>query len=437
MLLLTLLIGMLFAGSFIMLKIHSTSAETAHRKDCDRDITQQEETEAVQTETEETGAIQNEAEETVVVQTEVEETETSCQVDFDIQTEKLLEAFSLEEKIAQLFFVTPEALTGVNGVTAAGETTRMAYEMYPVGGIVYFENNIVSLPQWKELACNMLAISEARTGLPVFLAVDEEGGLVTRFSGRGLGGEIPDIPSMALVGSKGDPDYAYKVGRTIGEYLRELFISVDFAPVADVFSNPANTVIGDRAFSSDPYVAAEMTAAMVKGMKESGILCTLKHFPGHGNTEEDSHFGGAFSGTTIDELWQCELLPFAAGIRAGADFVMTGHISLPNVTGSDLPATLSEKIIADLLRDRMEFEGIVITDAMNMGAIIDQYGSGSAAVSALQAGVDMILMPADFQSTYQAVIDAAYSGELSEERIDDSVRRIIRTKLKMLTEADQ
>ena len=342
--------------------------------------------------------------------------------------EEILAGLTLQEKVAQLFVVTPEALTGADSVTMAGETTAAAFSSYPVGGIIYMEPNIQTWEQTSEMLSAMQDISDARIGLPVFLCVDEEGGNVRRVSGRIE--NTPYIPEMLSVGNTKDPLQAYKSGTTIGAYLRQLGFNVDFAPVADVLTNPDNTVIGSRSFGSDPNLAASMVSLEVKGLQEEGICATLKHFPGHGNTSEDSHQGAAVSYKTLEELKSCELIPFESGITAGADLVMAGHIAFPSITGDHTPASLSHYFLTDLLREQMGFDGVIITDALSMGAVTNLYGSGEAAVQAFLAGSDLLLMPADFQSAYAAVLNEVGAGRISEERLEESLRRIISLKLR-------
>ena len=334
---------------------------------------------------------------------------------------------SLEEKVAQLFIVTPEALTGVDSVSIAGDYTRSSFQNYPVGGIVYFENNIQSESQFHEMACAMQVISMERLQLPVFLCTDEEGGSVNRITGRGVA-DVPYIPSMYEIGTTGNPREAYNIGATIGSYLKRMGINVDFAPVADIYSNPENTVIGTRAFGENSELVSKMVENEVLGMKSVNMKTTLKHFPGHGDTSADSHSGMAVSYKTLDELRTFELRPFKAGIDAGTDFIMLGHITFPNISNNGIPASLSKWCVTYLLRDELGYDGIVITDALNMGAISYYYSSGDAAVMAIQAGVDMLLMPTDFHSAYNAVLRAVQAGVISEKRIDASLNRIFRVK---------
>lgn len=349
----------------------------------------------------------------------------------DTEVESMLNDLTIEEKVAQLFFITPEALTGVDGVTVAGSRTAECFAEYPVGGIVYFSQNLISREQISSMLTGMQDISMNRINLPVFLAVDEEGGPVTRISGCGIEG-VPEIGDMFSVGETGDVQQAYQTGAEIGTYLSELHFNVDFAPVADVYTNETNPVIGRRAFGTDAGTVSQMVPMAVRGLMDAGVEATLKHFPGHGDTAADSHMGYACSSKSLDELRSCELLPFKAGIEAGASFVMAGHISAPNVPGCDTPASLSYTMLTEILRNELGFQKIIITDALNMGAISNYYTSGQAAVQAILAGADMLLMPSDFQSAYAEVCAAVYDGRISQERLNKSVRRILAEKMRLM-----
>jgi beta-N-acetylhexosaminidase len=204
---------------------------------------------------------------------------------------------------------------------------------------------------------------------------------------------------------------------------------MDFAPVADVLTNPENTEIGDRAFSSSASLTAEMAARFVSGLRETGVAATLKHFPGHGGAYGDSHDGYAESARTLDELRETELLPFVAGIDAGADFVMVSHISLPGIDPSGAPSSLSSAVVTDLLRNTLGFGRIIITDALDMGAVTTMYTEAEAAVSAVRAGADMLLMPQEPEAVAAALKSAVETGELTGERIDESVLRILCVKI--------
>ena len=358
------------------------------------------------------------------------EDETESELSEEQKTEELIEEYlsnmPLEDKVSQLFFVQPEALTGVDTAVQASDMTKEALQEYAVGGIVMFSKNI----QDRDQICAMLANLQAYSKYPLFLGVDEEGGsLVARVANSGTI-SVPTFPNMMEIGNTGNPEEAYEVGRTIGTYLKDLGFNLDFAPIADVLVNPENQVIGERAFGSDAELVAKMVKRVVEGLQEQEVSAVLKHFPGHGGTEADSHEGTAILNRTLEELRSEEFLPFQSGIEAGADMIMVGHISVPEVTGDDTPATLSETVITDLLRNELGFDGIIITDSMSMGAIVDHYGPGEAAVQVIRAGGDMILMPQDFVEAKQAVLDAVDQQEITEERINESLRRIYRIKLR-------
>ena len=332
-----------------------------------------------------------------------------------------------EQRVAQLFFVTPDQLSGVDGTTVAGEVTKEAFENCPVGGIILMENNILSEGQVKELTAGYQLLSSELLDIPVFIGVDEEGGRVARIANAGIM-DTPHFSSMYEVGASGNPQEAYQAGKEIGAYLTELGIDTDFAPVADVWSNAENQVIGDRSFGTDPEKVAKMVAEAVRGFHDSQIRTAVKHFPGHGNTVEDSHREFAYNYSTKEELEKGEWKPFEAGIEEQSEFVMVGHICCPNIISEETPASLSEELVTDILRNEMGFDGIIITDAMDMGAVTAHYSCGEAAVRTLEAGADMILMPEDFQEAYEAVLQAVRDGRISEEQISESVSRILNYK---------
>ena len=346
----------------------------------------------------------------------------------DTEIDQKLEELTLQEKIAQMFMITPDTLTGVDGTWNPGEVTETAYKERPVGGLIMMENNLVSADQIRTWNDAITGFSKETVGLVPFLSVDEEGGTVARIAGNAAFG-IENVGNMSEIGASGDSQEAYQAGVTIGTYLKDLGFNMDFAPVADVWTNPENTVLQYRSFGSDPKVVSEMVSEAVKGFHSQGICTTVKHFPGHGGTSGDSHEGSVFLNSTKEELEACEFLPFQAAIEEGTEFVMVGHISLPNILNDNTPASLSEEVVTEMLREDLGFDGIVITDAMNMGAIADNYTSAEAAVQAVQAGVDMILMPQDFEDAYQGILSAVNSGTISEDRIDESVRRILEVKM--------
>ena len=348
----------------------------------------------------------------------------------EMKIDRVLDSMTLEEKINQLFMITPEALTGVGTVIQAGDGTREALSEHPVGGLIYFAQNLKDPDQTRTMLENTQEYASARSGFPIFLSVDEEGGQVARVGSNPSFG-MPEIGNMSEVGAGGDTQEAYETGSTIGAYLKDLGFNMDAAPDADVLTNPANEVVKYRSFGSDPDLVSRMAAAELKGLNDQGIIGMYKHFPGHGGTTADSHEGYVYVEENLEELKNGALVPFQDGADNGLRVIMVSHIACPEVTGDNTPATLSRQLVTDLLREDMGFDGLVITDALNMGAITEQYSSGEAAVAALNAGVDMLLMPADFQAAYDGVMAALENGELTEERIDESVRRILEIKLGM------
>lgn len=343
--------------------------------------------------------------------------------------ERTLAAMTTEQKVAQLFFVTPERLTGYDTVTSAGPVTQAALASYPVGGICYFGQNITGADQLRTMLSSTSAMTrQAGAGIPAFLAVDEEGGPeVARVANSGFF-DVERFPSMATVGASGDASEAATVGSTIGTYLLDIGFNVDFAPDADVLTNPDSPIVRYRSFSSDPNVCADMVSAEVAAMLATGCQPCVKHFPGHGDTATDTHEGPATTNRTLDDLESCEFLPFEAGIAAGVPFVMVGHISTPTATGDDLPASLSSTMMTDILRGDLGFDGVIISDSFGMGAITLSHSSADAAVSFFQAGGDMCLMPEDFSAAYQGVLDAVNAGTLSMDRVNESVLRILAVK---------
>lgn len=333
-----------------------------------------------------------------------------------------IETMPIEDKVAGLFVITPEALTGTDQVTKAGDTTKEKLTQYAVGGLVYFKQNISSGDQLKEMISN----TDSYSKYPLFIAADEEGGSVSRLAAAGL---AENVGTMKEIGASGNPDNAKTAGSSIASYLTEYGFNLDFAPIADVVTE-GNTSIGDRSFGTNAGDVATYVAKSVEGLQEGGVSACLKHFPGLGSVDEDSHEGMVVSEKTLEDFETTDFLSFQAGIDAGADFVMVGHLSVPGITGDNTPCTLSEKMITEVLRGQMGFDGVVITDSMAMSAITDYYTADEAAVKALQAGADMILMPEDFETAYQGVLDAVNNGTLTEDRINESLVRIYRVKLK-------
>ncbi|MCM1047000.1 MAG: beta-N-acetylhexosaminidase [Clostridiales bacterium] len=335
---------------------------------------------------------------------------------------KCIAEMPLEDKVASLFIITPEALTGARTVTKAGEATQEALNKYAVGGLVYFSHNILD----KEQVTEMLANTALNSKYPIFLAVDEEGGSVSRIANSNI--DVVKVDEMAVIGTSQDTVAAHEAGNTIGTYLSELGFNLDFAPVADVVLDAENSSIGNRSFGTDPIVVATMVSSVVEGMQATGVNACLKHFPGLGSANEDTHDGRVETTRTLEEMQNSDFLPFQAGIEAGADIIMVGHIVASSVDTENIPSSLSKVMITNVLRGDLGFDGVVITDALDMKAISDYYTADEAAIMAIEAGADMLLMPEDFETAYNGLFAAVEEGRISEERIDESLRRIYRIK---------
>ncbi len=349
------------------------------------------------------------------------------------EVEAQLQKMTLREKVGQLFYIRLESLDpsiewttyddlASIKVLEVTENMKHVNENYPVGGIILYAWNIEDEAQLARIIPQVRALN----GHPL-LCIDEEGGRVSRIANN-PNFNVKKYESMAAIGATGDPQNAYECGNTIGTYLKHYGFDIDFAPVADVNTNPENVVIGPRAFSDDPAVAAPMVVNYLQGLKDAGITGCIKHFPGHGDTKADTHYGYASTQKTWEEMLDCEMVTFKAGIKWGCQLIMTAHIGAPKVTGSDVPSTMSPIILQDKLRGELGYQNIIITDAMEMGAITQQYTSAEAAVGSLKAGVDIVLGPRYFTEAFDAVMAAVNNGTLTEERINQSVRRILKLK---------
>lgn len=345
----------------------------------------------------------------------------------DVDTDSIqsmLDSMTLEEKLYQMLFVTPETLTGYSKVTQSGDATRAALELRPVGGIVYFADNLVTVDQTTEMLSNIQAYSRELTRRGLFLGVDEEGGSVARVADT-LG--TTAFQDMSTYGAAGDVDAVYNIGVTQAQELTALGFNVNFSPVADVLTNSENTVVKDRSFGGDSFTVSKMVSAVVSGLTNGGMLCAPKHFPGHGSTGGDTHNGYASSTRTLEQLTNCDLEPFQAAIDAGAPMIMVGHMTMTQID-PDAPACLSNTIVTGILRQQLGYDGIIITDALNMSAITDYYTYSEAAIAAISAGCDMLLCISNIDTVVENLVAAVNSGELSETAINDSVRRILTAK---------
>ena len=335
-----------------------------------------------------------------------------------------------EEKVAGLFFVTPESMMeNVTQAVRAGAKTQEALDQYAVGGLIYFGSNIQSADQITE----MLAGTQEMSKYPLFFGVDEEGGSVSRVADSLS--EVNNVGSARELGASGDGGSVYIAYAEIGQYLAKYGFNVNFAPVADIYDGQ-NSMFAERSFGTEADTVAMLVSQAVMGLQENGVSACVKHFPGHGSTDADSHNGRATNEMTEANLLATEVIPFQMAIQANPDFIMVSHISVPGITWDYTPASMSSDVVTRILRMQLGYEGIIITDAMDMGAITTYYTSAQAAVDAINAGCDMILKPDNFKEAYQGVLDAVNSGEISIERIEESLMRIYRVKCAGMTLAD-
>ncbi|MGE7826489.1 beta-N-acetylhexosaminidase [Paenibacillus sp. NPDC093718] len=327
---------------------------------------------------------------------------------------------SLEQKVGQMF------ICGFNALTP-NEHAKILIEQYQVGGICYFRRNVKTLPQLAELSESLQQLASARQKFPLLISINQEGGMVARIDYEG----ISRIPGNMALGAAGSAEDSYRVAQIGARELRSLGVNMNFAPCLDVNNNPRNPVIGVRSFGEDPQAVAALGTAAIKGYQEEGVSATAKHFPGHGDTSVDSHLGRASVPHDLERLRNVELYPFAQAIRNGVDAIMTAHVSFPAIESSDLPATLSHAVLTGLLREEMGFEGLIITDCLEMHAISKEYGIPEGAIRAIEAGADCVLVSHNLSeqtAAITAVIEAVRSGRLSEDLIDTSVERILALK---------
>ncbi len=335
----------------------------------------------------------------------------------DDWVEKTLRSMTLREKIGQMMMMAFSGEFNNFGSDKFAETRRRI-EKLKVGGFTLFRGEANSIASLTNEAQRLAKI-------PLFFSADYERGLRMQ-----LRTGTPFTTNMG-VAAAGDTNAIYRQGKIICQEMRAIGANWLFAPVADVNNNPDNPVINIRSFGADPKRVGEFVAAEVRGVREAGCLATLKHFPGHGDTATDSHIGLSTIAANPKELNSVELVPFRAAILGGVDSVMTAHLAVPNVTGDNLPASLNPKISIDLLRKDLKFQGIITTDSMEMGAITKNYPNGESAVMAIKAGADIVLFPPDLDAAMAAVETAVTRGDISEQRIDESVRRLLAAKYRL------
>lgn len=338
-----------------------------------------------------------------------------------------LDLMTDEEKVGQLFTVNLEQLDATKGEyfehKKITKTMKENLQKYPVGGVILFSRNIWNRKQTKKLIRKL----QKNAALPMFISVDEEGGDVARI-GNNPKMKTDTFPTMEEIGKTQDADYVYYMASTIARQIRELGFNVDFAPVADVKTSEMNSEIGNRSFGDDPKKVAEFVSAYVKGLESENICSTLKHFPGQGSSSGDTHQGSVDIDSSISKLRKIDFVPFVSGIEAGTDFVMVSHISVSRVTETSEPASVSKLIMTTILREELDYSGLIVTDAFDMACITDKYSPAEAAVKSFHAGADIILMPEDLPEAYDAILSNVKSGKITEKRLNDTVQRILKLK---------
>lgn len=339
--------------------------------------------------------------------------------------QKMVDQMSVEEKVGQIFMPAFRKNEQGQVLKALTHHIKEQIDQYHPGGIILFKENIQEVEQVIQFIQDL----QQQSTIPFFVGIDEEGGRVSRLHGSG---KIPAtfLPGNFIIGKTQDPTLAYEVGKLLGKELSVLGFNMNFAPVADLWTNPQNTVIGERSFGPDPDLVGEMVAAMVQGMQEEQVSSVIKHFPGHGDTTLDSHHGQVIVPYTKEQLEQREWIPFQKGIQANADGVMMAHLQLPNIIKEPIPATFSQVLIEDILRQQLGHENLVITDALEMGAITQNWSTKEACIKAFKAGADILLMPSSLQEGYQGILEAVQQGEIPQERLDQSIYRILTVKNK-------
>ncbi len=345
------------------------------------------------------------------------------------KSQEILESMTIDEKIGQMFMVKLELLDTSKGsyyeFRKCTKKMKRSLAKNPPGGFILFSRNIETRDQVLKLIANLQDASK----YPLFAAVDEEGGDVARIGGNANMGTTA-FPSMQEVGETGDTDYAQEIGETIGNDISALGFNVDFAPVADINTSVLNEEIGNRSFGDDTKLVSNMVRSFVKGIQSANVSATLKHFPGQGSSTGNTHHSAVNLDKDIDNLRKIDFKPFEAGMKAGADFIMVSHVSISRVTEDTKPASMSEIVMDSILRTEFSFQGVIITDAMDMAGITSNYSASEAALYAVLAGADIVLMPQNYEEAIGEIKKAVEEGTILEERINASVLRILQVKVK-------
>lgn len=330
-----------------------------------------------------------------------------------------IKGMTLDEKIGQIFIV------GLDGYTV-NDNTRKMIEDYHVGGFILFSDNVEDSNQLLTLI-NSLKSTNAKNKIPLFISVDQEGGRVNR-----MPSELKKFPSNRIIGNVNNKEFSYKIGSIIAEEIGSFGFNMDFAPVLDINSNPKNPVIGDRSFGTDAEIVSNLGIQTMKGIQSGSVIPVVKHFPGHGDTAVDSHIGLPTVNKDLKQLKSFELVPFQEAIKNGADVVMIAHILLNKIDPQN-PASLSETVITDILRNQLNFQGVVITDDITMGAVTKNLSIDSGAIKAVNAGSNIVLVCHGYdneKTVINGIKQAVEDGIITKEKIDKSVYRILKLKQK-------
>ncbi len=327
-----------------------------------------------------------------------------------------LKSMTLEEKIGQMLMISNRTPTYTD------ELNDQLKKIQP-GGFILFSENFTNYEQTTQLIDKIRSTEK----IPMFISVDQEGGKVQRLKNM-PDIEITTIPDMQSLGQTKNPQLAYLLGKIMGLELNVFGINMDFAPVLDVRTNEQDTVIATRSFGSDAKLVSEMALSLADGLKENDIIPVVKHFPGHGSTQTDSHIDLPVIWKSKKQLEECDIIPFQKAIEKGIDTIMVGHIAVPNITGDDTPASLSSKLVTDYLKTELHFQGVVVSDALNMQALTKYYKEEDIYTMAVNAGIDILLMPENPTLAIETIKQGIENGNISQDRINDAVYKILKLK---------
>lgn len=337
--------------------------------------------------------------------------------------ETMISEMTLEEKVAGIFIVTPESLVGQNNVTKAGDGTKEALEKYAVGGIVYSKKNITSAEQLTE----MVNATQSYSRYPLFIAIEENGG---DDSAVQAALKLDKVDSQLDMATTGDVNVIYNNYKSIGSYLTQYGFNLLLGPSADILTDSDKSKIGKNSFGKDKDTVSSYVNQAIGGLHETGISTCVKHFPGEGAADGNPENEMTATTSSADLLLSNDMVPFITAAQAQTDMIMVSHESAEVITNNTTPCSMSKEIMTDVLRAQMQFDGVIITEAMNVPAITEYYTDEESVIKAIKGGADMILAPAKFEAAYSAVLEAVQEGSIAEERLNDSLKRIYKIKYK-------